>query len=554
MQTSTVLLIASLGAISVLLMLYVYIYTFEYRLFLGLWFIGWAIVAINYGLDAFSPDILRQNHTIFFLSLISYFYANLLISRGTLIFLKTKAKMNLFTSIGLVWLLFFIFFSTRNWSDLQMIKYTHLSVFALSAWVGTAMIRSAKRCGKLAFFLGLLNIAWVANTVIFSYILEIPRIAPYIVSQIILLLNAIGLIQFFLKEQRNEIERRSDQIAYLTFHDELTGLYNRAYFEKKIQELEKNNECLPVSLLIGDMNGLKFINDVFGHQAGDNWLKRTAAIIQQSCRQNDIIARWGGDEFAVILPNTDKEKALEIGHKISAVCKSNQEEDVFFSISLGVAAKNDSETDLNKVLTKAERLMYENKIIEGKKARLAFVETLGKLLHKKGYESKEHVERLEALAEEFALVLNLSRENLNNLLQAVNLHDIGKIGISEDIVLKESRLNESEWSIMKKHVEIGYRLAQVSGEFAHLAGVILHHHEWWNGQGYPQGLKGEDIPLLSRIISILHAFDVMTHPQPYKSAVSTNEALHELSLQAGTQFDPALVPIFIDMISDKSLG
>lgn len=553
MQTSTVLLIATLGAISVLLMLYVYIYTFENRLFLGLWFIGWAIVAVNYGLDAFSPYLLRQNHTIFFLSLISYFYANLLISRGTLIFLKTKVKISLFLSIGMVWLLFFIFFSTRNWSDLQMVKYTHLSVFALSAWIGTAMIRSAKRYGNLALFLGLLNIAWVANTVIFSYILEIPQIAPYIVSQIILLLNAIGLIQLFLKEQRNEIERRSDQIAYLTFHDELTGLYNRAYFEKKIQELTKNNDCLPVSLLIGDMNGLKFINDVFGHQEGDNWLKRIAFIIQQSCRQNDIIARWGGDEFAVILPNTDKEKALSIGQKISAACNSNQEEDVFFSISLGVAAKNDSETDLYKVLTEAERLMYENKLIEGKKARLAFVEALGRLLHKKGYESKEHVERLEALAEEFALVLNLSRENLNNLLQAVNLHDIGKIGISEDIVLKESRLNESEWSVMKKHVEIGYRLAQVSGEFAHLAGVILHHHEWWNGQGYPQGLKGEDIPLLSRIISILHAFDVMTHPQPYKSAVSTNEALHELSLQAGTQFDPALVPIFIDMISDKSL-
>ncbi|NLK34007.1 MAG: diguanylate cyclase [Gracilibacteraceae bacterium] len=399
----------------------------------------------------------------------------------------------------------------------------------------------------------LLIMAWVANTVIFSYILEIPQIAPYIVSQIILLLNAIGLIQLFLKEQRNEIERRSDQIAYLTFHNELTGLYNRAYFEKKIQELTKNNDCLPVSLLIGDMNGLKFINDVFGHQEGDNWLKRIAIIIQQSCRQNDIIARWGGDEFAVILPNTDKEKALSIGQKISAACNSNQEEDVFFSISLGVATENDSETDLHKVLTEAERLMYENRLMEGKKARLAFVEALGRLLHKKGYESKEHVERLEALAEEFALVLNLSRENLNNLLQAVNLHDIGKIGISEDIVLKESRLNESEWSVMKKHVEIGYRLAQVSGEFAHLAGVILHHHEWWNGQGYPEGLKGKDIPLLSRIISILHAFDVMTRQQPYKPALTINEALNELSLRAGTQFDPALVPVFIDMISDKIL-
>ncbi|MEA4847878.1 MAG: diguanylate cyclase [Clostridiaceae bacterium] len=415
------------------------------------------------------------------------------------------------------------------------------------------MIRSAKRYGNLALFLGLLNMAWVVNTVIFSYILEMPRITPYIVSQIILLFNAIGLIQLFLKEQRNEIERGAVQITYLTFHDELTGLYNKAYFDKRIQELGKSNDCLPISLLIGDMNGLKFINDVFSHQEGDNWLKRMAVIIQQTCRQNDIIARWGGDEFAVILPNTDKETAFDIVHKIGAACKSNQAADISLSISLGAATKNDSETDLSKVLKEAEELMYENKLIEGKRARRAIVESLSDLLQKKGYETKEHIERLIALAEEFAQVLNFSRENLNNLVQAVNLHDIGKIGISEDIVLKESQLDESEWSVMKKHVEIGYRFAQTSGEFAHLADIILYHHEWWNGEGYPQGLKGEDIPLFSRIISILHAFDVMTHRQPYKPAGTINEALHELSLKAGTQFDPALVPVFIEMMADPKI-
>ncbi len=528
---------------------------FERRLFLGLWFIGWAIIAINYGLDAFFPDLLRQNRLILTLSLGSYFCANLLIAWGNLLFLKVKAGKFLFLGGGIIWLSFFLFFSSQNLPDIQMIQFTILAVFALSTGIGIAMVRSVGKYGKLALFLGLLNIAWVGNTVIFSYILKVPRMAPYIVSQIILLFNAIGLIQLFFKEQNDTMKRGMAHISYLTYHDELTGLYNKSYFDQKIQELAMNNTCLPISLLVGDMNGLKFVNDAFGHREGDNRLKKMAHIIRQSCRENDIIARWGGDEFAIMLLNTDEEAALDIMNKINAACKSVQEADVLLSISLGVATKTDNDIDLYKVLKEAEEAMYKIKLIEGKKARWTIIENLGKLLMEKGYETKEHIERLETLANAFARVLNFSKEKRNDLLQAINLHDIGKNGIPEDIVLKEPQLNEAEWSIMKKHVEIGYRIAHASGEFAHLADVILYHHEWWNGQGYPQGLKEEEIPLLARIISILNAFDFMTYHQPRQTAKITDKALHELYLKAGTQFDPTLVHIFIKMVvTNESLG
>lgn len=260
----------------------------------------------------------------------------------------------------------------------------------------------------------------------------------------------------------------------------------------------------------------------------------------------------GGDEFAAILLNTDKKEAALIAERIMWACKSNQETDIPFSISLGLATKSDKGADLFNMLKEAERAMYEMKLLEGKKAKATIVETIEARLHQKGYETKEHIERLQNLAREFAAALGMSQENTADLLMAVKYHDIGIIGIPDEDVVREFYLDESQWTNYKKHVEIGYRIAGALGELAHLANIILHHHEWWNGQGHPQELKGNEIPLMSRIISILHAFDTMTNRQLAEHSMTTQAALEALQKQAGVRFDPNLVLLFTRMMTEKT--
>lgn len=346
-------------------------------------------------------------------------------------------------------------------------------------------------------------------------------------------------------------KRYEEHLNYLSFHDSLTGLNNRAYLEEKIDLLDRE-ENLPISIIMADINGLKMINDAYGHKVGDQLLKRASGLMRECCGEKGFLARWGGDEFMFFLPQTDRRAAENLALEIKGACQGEKIEGVPLSISFGISGKEKMEKGLPEILKEAEDQMYQRKLGESRSVRSTVLSAILKTLGLKSDETEEHALRMQKLSRELGEKLNLPQAELDRLLLLVSLHDIGKISIGEDILRKPDRLNEEEWEIVKKHPEIGYRLAVSTGEFAHIAEEILSHHEHWNGGGYPRGMEGKNIPLLARIIAIIDAFDVMTNGRPYKKPMSQREALEELERCAGTQFDPELIKIFVDMIRGEN--
>ncbi len=350
----------------------------------------------------------------------------------------------------------------------------------------------------------------------------------------------------------NTLINQYEKIENLTYRDQTTGLYNRKYFLKMLENYD-HDENLPISVIVGDVNGLALINDSFGNAPVDEIMIKVSKLLKKFVRREDVIFRLNHGGFAIILPRTDYDTSSKIVHDLKLQASQEKVGHFDISISCGVQTKGSLKTKLKEIIQSAYEELITNKKAESTLVEHNTINLIMKMLFEKNSREMLHSARVGKICERIAQRMNLSQDVTNSIRMAGMLHDIGKIGIDEAILNKVGKLDDQEWKEVKKHTEIGYRILSASNEFANFAEDVLKHHERMDGKGYPKGIKGEDISLTSRIISIADTYDALTSDRPYRSALSEEVAIKEIVKSSGHQFDPAIVEIFVNLLQEQRI-
>jgi diguanylate cyclase (GGDEF)-like protein/putative nucleotidyltransferase with HDIG domain len=397
-----------------------------------------------------------------------------------------------------------------------------------------------------------------------------------------------------------QLLKTNENLRRLALRDSHTGLYNHGYLVRIIEsELSRARRYQhPLSVIFMDVDYFKSINDVYGHQFGDLVLKQFANNLLKVVRSSDILVRFGGEEFVVILPEISLADAMilagRILNKINSYKFGDDKQTVKLKVSIAVSSyPNDyvrRGMDLvelaDKILIKvkehggnrvysSEDMKKENaasgeedtresgdvtslkdKIYKlTKRANQSVIEAtaaFAKTIELKDYHTGDHVEKTVLYATEIAKALGISGESMENIRQAGMLHDLGKVGISEEILSKSSSLTEEEFTKIKTHPQIGADIIRPIQFMQSAIPLIRHHHERWNGKGYPAGLKGKEIPIGARIIAVADAYQALTSDRPYRKAYSKEQAIKIIQEETGEHFDPEVVKAFIEVLSNNT--
>jgi diguanylate cyclase (GGDEF)-like protein/putative nucleotidyltransferase with HDIG domain len=371
---------------------------------------------------------------------------------------------------------------------------------------------------------------------------------------------------------RSRVQRRLERLADAARTDVLTGLVNRRGFEELFElELERARRAgTRLSVLIGDLDRFKQVNDSYGHQTGDIALERAALVLEETKRRIDTAARLGGEEFALIAPDTDEHRAYMLAERLrSAIRSAFAQDPVPITISFGIACFPNDGCTAAELLGAADQALYGAKelgrdrcvIFSGELAQvlstangdgaggqhLETVLALAETLDMRESIGTRHSQQVGRYAEMTARELGLPARKVERVRLAGILHDVGKIGVSDAVLNKPAALTDEEWAEVRRHPEIG---ARILGH-AHLDDLIewvVAHHERPDGRGFPFGTAGEEIPLEARILAVADAYEAMTSDRPYRPALRRDEAEAELLEGAGTQFDAHVVRAFLDSL------
>lgn len=428
---------------------------------------------------------------------------------------------------------------------LQFLKKTYSSM--------PVRYKYQQECIQITLIYLLIGIVWILFSDNLAYYLSPDEAAFMMVNTykgLIYVLVTSVILYLFIRHLLKKVEQSERDNLYLSYYDLLTGLYNRRYYEMEVKRLDAERN-LPISVIMADVNGLKMINDAFGHQLGDQLLKKAADTIRSICRTKDVLARWGGDEFVVLLPNTTYEEAEQVVVQIREACCRESVDMFHVSMSLGWDTKTAMDKEFSEILKNAENAMYKHKIIQTEGLRGNLINTIIKTLHEKNPREERHSERVGEVAQKIGAAIGFSETEAGKLKLIGHLHDIGKIAIDESILNKEGRLTEREQEEIQRHPDVGYRILSATSEMLDFADCILSHHERWDGKGYPRGLAGQDIPIEARIIALADSYDAMSSERPYRKALDDAVILYEIKKNAGYQFDPDLARIFVEQVLMK---
>jgi diguanylate cyclase (GGDEF)-like protein/putative nucleotidyltransferase with HDIG domain len=353
--------------------------------------------------------------------------------------------------------------------------------------------------------------------------------------------------------------------------DAVTGLFNHRAISRLLDEaLQHADAEHPLSVIMLDLNNFKWFNDTFGHPAGDAVLRRTAQLLATSCRQNDLCARYGGDEFVAILPAADAQAARRVAERLDERVRTEgfrrkgETEPIPMSITFGIATYPFDSANGNELIALADANLYAAKATKKEVSAprdtggahfsthtLEVLDAMITAINNNDRYTRRHSEDVTEYALLIAAEIGLSPETMRVLRVGALLHDVGKIGVPEEILKKPGQLSAQEFEAMKRHPQLGALICEGVPGLNNIVDIVRSHHERWDGGGYPDGLAGEETPILARLLAVADAFSAMTTSRPYRTGLDWSQALSEIEAGSGTQFDPQMARAFVRAARSK---